>query len=113
MSKDKLKAKFVLEMIEDIESYIKKIGKISTLLEDKMAFNATLMNLLQIGETLNKIDETILKKYNLFQDTKGAYGVRNFIAHDYDGIRKSIIEDILRYKLSDLKSKIEFLISKI
>ncbi len=30
-----------------------------------------------------------------------------------DGLRKSIIEDILRYKLSDLKSKINFLILEI
>lgn len=104
MFSDILRLKFIIKMIENIESYQTKYSGISIMLKDDMAFNATLLCLLQIGETLNKLKNS----YDMLNqdDIKGAYNVRNFIAHDYDGIRKSVIEDILRYHLSQLKNNI-------
>ena len=113
MSKtDKAKFEFVLQMISEIESYLLDFKSITTLLSNTMGFNATLMNLLQIGETLNKVDKEILKKWSIFDESRGAYNVRNFIAHDYEGVRKSIIEDILRYHLENLKDKISDILGK-
>ncbi len=111
MSSDILKLKFIIKMIDSIEEYQNKYDAISIMLKDDMAFNATLLCLLQIGETLNKIkgNYPVLNE----DDIKGAYNVRNFIAHDYDGIRKSVIEDILRYHLSQLKTNIIQIINQI
>ena len=98
---DVKRIKFILEKIEDIESFINKFNSIVSLLDDKMGFDAALMSLLQIGETLNKLEneyETIDKN-----DIKGAYDVRNFIAHDYEGVNKSLIEAILRHHIPKLK----------
>jgi len=95
---------FIIEKIEDLESFIIKFKKISLLLEDTMGKDASLMCLLQIGETLNKLNNTFtLLNEN---DIKGAYDVRNFIAHDYEGVHLALIEHIIRINLPKLKETI-------
>jgi len=102
MSNDKKKIEFAVEMIEDIEAYLTRFESVTALLDDKMGFNATLMNLMQIGEALRKLQGQYAELDR--DDIKGAYDVRNFIAHDYEGIRKSIIESIIREHLPKLKA---------
>lgn len=102
MQTDNLRFEFILKRIKEIEEYIFEFDSITKMLNSHKEYNATLMCLLQIGEVLNKLNNSY---ENLDEkDIKGAYDVRNFIAHDYDGVRKSIIEDILRYFLPKLKS---------
>ena len=101
------KTKFILKMIDNIKRIITKHGGIVKALEDELeAQPAILMALLQIGESLNKIDKEVIKKYDLEQEAKGSYDVRNFIAHDYERVRLEIIEDILRDSLDELQRKI-------
>lgn len=61
------------------------------------------MCLMQIGENLNKLesDNKEIKKA-----AKGAYAVRNFIAHDYEGVNLAFIENIIRNLLNPLKDEI-------
>ena len=47
--------KFILEKIDDLLKFKNRFSTIEKLLDDKMGFDATLMCLLQIGETLNKL----------------------------------------------------------
>lgn len=110
MSKDTAKFEFVILMIQNLESYQNRYGGVFQMLQDGMAFDAVLMCLMQIGETLNKIKG----QYKELDDDeiKGAYDVRNFIAHDYEGVRKSIIEDVVRYYIPKLKSNIEKILEK-
>ena len=102
---------FVLEKINDIENYKEKYTKVSLLLSDKMGVDASLMCLLQIGETLNKLHN----EYDLLDksDIKGSYDVRNFIAHDYMGIDLGFIEAIIRERIPILKTIIESIIKQI
>lgn len=94
-------------MIDNIKKIILKHGGIIKALEDELeAQPAILMALLQIGESLNKIDKSIIEKYHLTQEAKGSYDVRNFIAHDYERVRLEIVEDILRNSLEELEKKI-------
>ena len=65
MSSDFIKLHFVLEKIEDLESFLSRYSS---------------MCLLQIGETLKKLKNEYKELSE--QDIKGAYEVRNFIAHD-------------------------------
>ena len=103
MSSSFEKLDFIIEKIEDIESFKARYKSIEDLLNDVMGYDATLMSLLQIGETLNKLrEETFADKLPI----KGTYDVRNFIAHDYEGVNKMIIEDILRTQLPKLKQTI-------
>lgn len=100
MSSSFEKLDFIVEKIEDIESFKARYKSIEDLLNDVMGYDATLMSLLQIGETLNKLrDESFAEKLPI----KGTYDVRNFIAHDYEGVNKMIIEDIIRTQLPKLK----------
>jgi len=101
MSSDMKKFEFILEKIEDIELFISKFDNIYLLINDKMGFDAT----------LNKLENN----YNSLKDKdiKGAYDVRNFIAHDYEGINKSIIENILRYHIPSLKNTILKVINSV
>ncbi len=110
MSNDTNKLHFILEKIEDISTFQNHFNATQELLNDKMGFDATLMCLLQIGESLNKLKNS----YNNFftDDIKSAYDVRNFIAHDYEGVNKSIIENILREHLPKLKTTIKTILKK-
>jgi len=100
------KSKFVLKMIDNIEMIIQRHGNITKALEDIEGQMALMMALLQMGESLNKIDNDILEKFDLVEEVKGAYYVRNFIAHDYEGVNLAIVEDILRNRLVSLKEKV-------
>lgn len=71
---------------------------------------AILMDMMQIGESLNSVYKKfpeLIEKFNLTEEVKGAYNVRNFIAHDYKGVNLAIIESILRNNLKSLKIKLK------
>lgn len=86
-------------------------GKISKALEDEIKSRpAILMHLVSIAEQINKLkDESAFEILENFSksDLKGLYDVRNFIAHDYDGVDLSIIEDVIRYGIPSLQSSVE------
>jgi uncharacterized protein with HEPN domain len=105
----KVKLEFVLSMIDDIEYILSKTNSITEALNDRIYKPAILMSLLQIGETLNKVETTNTK---LLEYIRGAYNVRNFIAHDYEGVNLSIIEHILRELLQPLKDEIQIELEK-
>jgi uncharacterized protein with HEPN domain len=110
MSRDSTNAKieFIIKMISNIETIISRHGSVTKVIEDDVeAKPAMLMALMQIGESMRKIDSDVLKRFDLDVDTKGAYNVRNFIAHDYDGIDLGLIETILRDKVPELKAKMQ------
>jgi len=109
MSNDIARLNFIDEKINDIFTYKDRFDTIVDLLNDKMGFDAVLMSLLQIGETLHKLDQS---SYSKVLPIKGAYDVRNFIAHDYEGVNKMIIEDIIRNHLPSLKITIEDILQK-
>ena len=104
-NKDIEKLNFIVENISNIEEIIKRHDGIVNALKDKVeARPAILMAFLQIGETLNKLQNTY-ETLNI-DAIKGAYEVRNFIAHDYMGVDIGLIEYILREKLPELKNTI-------
>lgn len=100
MSSSFEKLDFIIEKIENIESFKARYKSIEDLLNDVMGYDATLMSLLQIGETLNRLRD---EPFANLLPIKGTYDVRNFIAHDYEGVNKMIIEDIIRTQLPKLK----------
>jgi uncharacterized protein with HEPN domain len=58
---------------------------------------------MQIGENLNKLNSS---NKDIQKATQGAYAVRNFIAHDYEGINLDLIENIIRNLLKPLKEEL-------
>jgi len=105
MSKRSTEAKlaFIVEMIESIEMIVSRHGEASHALEDIEGQLAILMAMTQIGETINKLDSHIIAEQNLEIVQKGAYDLRNYIVHDYDGVDLYIVEDAIVNRLPELK----------
>jgi len=108
MSNDSQKAKidFILEMSGNIKNIVKRHGGVTKALEDYEGQMAILMGISQIGETLKKLDDEIVKKCDLQEDKEGAYYTRNYIVHDYEGVDFALIENIVRVYLPELENKI-------
>lgn len=76
---------------------------------DQKDFNACLLQLLHIGEQVNRISQQTRQTYNQIPwQTIKAF--RNIIAHDYTGIDKLLVFDTLQLQLPFLKVEIELLI---
>ena len=101
------KTKFILKMLGNIDTIIERHNGIVNALEDEVeAQPAILMSLMQIGESLKKLDSDILEKFDLQEESKGSYSVRNFIAHDYEGVNMMMVEEIIRNRIPILKEKV-------
>ena len=108
MSERSLLAKidFILEMMNNIDKIVERHNGIVDSLNDFEGQMALLMAISQIGETLKKLDDFVIEKYDLKSDKEGAYYTRNYIVHDYEGVDLGFIENIMRVYLPKLKEKI-------
>lgn len=90
------KIKFINAIVDEKSSVIKA-------LEDEQNARASiLMHLTSIAEQFDKLlhnGELELLSYFEKQDIKGSYELRNFIAHDYEGVDLYIIEDVINERL--------------
>ena len=104
------KVAYLLKMIEHINIVLERHKGVDNALEDEVeARTAIMMSLMQIGETMNKLDAPLLEQYDLLSDAKGAYSVRNFIAHDYEGVDVALMAEIIRDNLPKLEEKLQIL----
>jgi uncharacterized protein with HEPN domain len=74
-------------------------------LEDREVYRpAILMHLVAIAEQFDKLkkENSPLLEHFSFDDLKGIYDTRTFIAHDYEGVNLPIIETAIRYGLPEL-----------
>ena len=94
-------------MIDEAERVMERYGSARLALSDFEGKNAILLNLLQIGEKLNKIESFALREMLPINES---YSIRNRITHDYGGIDLEIVESILIDDFPLLKQKIEDLI---
>ena len=95
----------------------KEDGSITNaLLDEKRSRASILMHLTSIAEQFNKLSDDaeyeILSQFDK-NDLKGTSDVRNYIAHDYEGVNLSVIEHIIRDKLPKIDAVIEYLLSPL
>ncbi len=107
-----IKAKILL-IKEIIKDYA---GNLNEILEDeKMLRPAVLMHLVAISEQINKLKEEnsfeILEKFSR-SDLKGINDMRNFIAHDYEGVDLAVVEAALRFGLPSLENSVDKILKK-
>jgi uncharacterized protein with HEPN domain len=94
-----------------IENIIRTRGTIIKALEDEENSRASiLMHLTSIAEQFDKLlhagELEILSNFEK-QDIKGSYELRNFIAHDYEGIDLYIVENVIEERLPIIKQGIK------
>ena len=105
-----------------INDKIKKIfeicenGIVAALNDETLKRPAILMHLVACNEQLQKIqDSGDIKALSIFtpENIRGLRGVRNATAHDYEGVNLSIIEDVIRDYLPNIKTNIDkFLVTE-
>ncbi|MBD3842085.1 MAG: DUF86 domain-containing protein [Campylobacterales bacterium] len=106
--KDIDKLKLIVEKIELIEEIVQDFKAISLALKDKkMGKPSITMHLISMAEQFNRLKNDgayeILSKFDQ-SDLKGSYDIRNFIAHDYEGVNLMIVEMVVREKLPKIKA---------
>ena len=116
MSKAYGRLEVILKKINFIEEIIIDSGNITNALEDeKSARAAMMMHFTSIAEQFNKLAKDgefeILQEFDK-RDLKGAYDMRNYIVHDYEGLNLSVLDMVIRQKLPIMKDTIEQLLLK-
>ena len=93
-----------------IEAIVLEKGSVRIALEDEQNARASiLMHLTSISEQFDKLlhnGELDVLAYFEKQDIKGSYELRNFIAHDYEGIDLHIVEDVIVQRLPVIKNAV-------
>lgn len=94
----------ILEAIEKVNIYSTGFTNSSSFhsSHSQLEFNASLTLLMAIAEESKKIDED-LKRSQSKINWKSIYGFRNELVHNYRGIDKQIVWDIIKTKLEPLK----------
>ena len=104
------RVKTILKKIDFIENIISQKGSIITALEDEAVSRAAiLMHLTSIAKQFDKLlhdgELELLSNFEK-EDIKGSYDLRNFIAHDYEGVDPYIVEDVVRKRLPLIKRSV-------
>ncbi len=104
----------ILEAIEKIRIYGASYQTPESLFEaeDQMPYNGICHLLLAIGEESKKIEEP-LKETQSFVSWEEIAGLRNRIAHDYRGIDKNIVFQIIKQELDILQTACEKLLQQL
>ena len=98
-------------ILEKIVGHVDKIASYSvgleraTFLADTKAVEACVFNLLQMGELAGRLDEGFRSAHADIPWFK-IRGLRNKIAHDYEGVRLEIVWDIVKDDLSVLRGQL-------
>jgi len=99
---DLIRVKSIHKKLSSIFTIVQRHQGIVEALSDEVeAQPAILMLFIAIAEQFTKLQSSNSNVLKNFQesDLKGIASVRNFIAHDYDGIQLAIIESTIRHKL--------------
>lgn len=104
----------ILEAIEKIKIYSNGFDTPESLFEakDQMPYNGICHLLLAIGEESKKI-EISLKETQSFISWDEIAGLRNRIAHDYRGIDRNIVFQIVKNELETLQRACEKLLEQL
>ncbi len=104
----------ILEALEKIKIYSASYNTPELLFEaeDQMPYNGICHLLLAIGEESKKIEIT-LKETPSFISWEEIAGLRNRIAHDYRGIDKNIVFQIVKQELDTLQKACEKLLQQL
>ncbi len=101
----------IKKKINFINNIVVQKGSVTQALEDEQNARASiLMHLTSIAEQFDKLlhsgELDILSNFDK-QDIKGSYELRNFIAHDYEGIDFHIVEDVIVERLPIIMKSVE------
>lgn len=92
----------ILEYINKIEKFSGDHNTFESFYADIESFDATITNLMNIGECVKNISEDMKLKY-IDIPWKKIKGLRNYMAHNYEGINPEEIWNIIQFNLPQFK----------
>jgi len=101
----------MLETIDKILRYTANYSNADDFYNSERDYDATMMNFVVIGETIDKLTDEI-KDTNPQIEWNKIYGLRNIIAHNYFGVNVDTIWQIIQKFIPKLKDDINKLINK-
>ena len=109
MSTDLHKIKSALKSITIIEEYVKTMV-FEEFIDSNITCDAVLMQLSNMGERLNQLTDDFKEKFTQLPYAESRQ-MRNWIAHQYDGINKVTVWNTIINELPKLKLELELIIS--
>ncbi len=108
---DKIRLHHILDAIDEIYIYL-VAADLSGFLENSMMRFACIKQMEIIGEASNHLSAELKSK---FSDIEWAQivGMRNVFAHEYFGIDSSLVWEIIKNDIPELKEKIEGVLKPI
>ena len=108
---DKVRLKHILDAIEEVEKYLSEVS-FSNFTENSMMRFACIKQMEIIGEASNHISDELKSR---FTDIAWAQivGMRNVFAHEYFGIDSSLVWEIIKNDIPELKLKIAQILKSI
>ena len=102
---DEVRLRHILDAINDIEKFIgdKDFKEFTS---DKMLQSACIHQLEIIGEASNHFSEQFFKKYD-FVEWSEIVGLRNLLIHEYFGVDISIVWQVIKKDIPQLKKNIQ------
>jgi len=104
--KDHNRLESIFDAILKIESYTEEFLDADQLNDNNIAFDATMMNFVIIGEMVAKLTDDFKNQYTEI-DWHKIKGLRNIATHDYFGIDAEEVWQIIQNNLPALKKFIE------
>ncbi|MBC8173073.1 MAG: DUF86 domain-containing protein [Chitinophagales bacterium] len=95
----------ILDYIQKIERFSSDHTTFENFFEDIKSFDASVMNLMNIGECVSKVSEAMKQKYS-FIAWKKIKAFRNYIAHNYEGLNPKEIWQIIQFNLPQFKTEL-------
>ncbi len=82
------------------------------LLKDDKTYDAVMRNIQIIGEAIKHLPAEVRKEYKNV-DWKKAAGLRDIVVHEYFGINKDIIWDVISNKIPELEKEVKKILKEI
>lgn len=108
--KDRLNLLSIIEAIDKINKYTLNLTTVDEFYNDEIAFDASMMNFIVIGEMASKLSEDCKKENNHIDWTK-IKAFRNIVAHNYFGIDAEEVWQIIKTKLPELREQIKKIVN--
>jgi uncharacterized protein with HEPN domain len=108
---DKIRLQHILDAIAEIQKYLVTV-EFSVFHENSMMRFACIKQMEIIGEASNHLSAELKFKFSNIEWAQ-IVGMRNVFAHEYFGIDSSIVWEIIKNDIPELKEKVEHILKSI
>ena len=105
---DKIRLQHILDAIQEIDSYIVDVD-FEKFMENSMMRYACIKQMEIIGEASNHVTDEVKSEF-LSVEWGQIVGMRNVFVHEYFGVDATIVWEIIKGDIPDLKNKVQEII---